>query len=1176
MTSFFNAKIIELRGLNLIEASAGTGKTYTLAELYCRLIVEKDLKVSEILVVTYTRAATEELRDRLRQKLVDTRDELLDEDEDFQTKNARLTQAIQSFDEATIFTIHGFCQRVLTDFAFESGLRFDLALIGDDISLLQSASDDFWRREVSAKEKGFIDYLLAKNQSPETLLKSIRSLVGKPYIKVLPVPEYAIASLSDDLQITFSRLQTVWLSEHEQVVETLNNTTLLNGNKYRKANVKKWLVLLMKMMSDTTIPTTLFEGFEKFTQGKMEEGLKKGQGLPELHFWQQCERLWEQYQQLQTALACELQLLRVQLLAYLTDTLPEQKRQNKVQSYDDLLLNLDHALQGERGDWLVEQCRKQYQAALIDEFQDTDPVQFRSFSRIYADSGLPTFLVGDPKQAIYSFRGADIFTYLQAKSHAEHVHTLGTNWRSHPDLVGAVNVIFSRRESAFMYDDIPFNSVDAQRDDEAVLVLDNNIDSQEQPQSALQVLWLNTEEKNTKTALMHRAAECTADEITVILNQAQAGTARLKNAKTSQYHAVSGGDIAVLVRNHKQAKAIQQCLQQRGVNSVQQGRETVFSSQEAMVLLRVLQAIAQPNNQSLITAALATPLWGLNSDSLYQLKQDDVQWQAQCDVFYEWHQLWITFGFMRVFRQILSSLAVPQRLLNLQNGDRQLTNLNHLAELLQTNHQQHSHNMALMITWLSQHINDADGDNEQAQLRLESDEQLVKIITIHKSKGLEYPIVFCPFLWDANLRSAKDEVVRFHQDDETKQNCAAFSEPDLSLAKESVTVEEQAEDIRLLYVALTRARERCVILWGNIKQVEKSALFGLLHPSLAEANTDTMIADLKTLSATHLGQIGFQSIGERGVVSYQEKEKTTQVLAAKNVTRRLYEPWRIGSFSALTKGHDAELPDYDLHTENEVVATVIKSTTRDRFSFPRGAQAGICLHSLFELWDFSSDDDAALKALVNRTLLNYGFNETWTPIACEWMKEVVATPLDDNGLSLSKLKPAQRLDELAFYFPVAQLTVAKIRAEVLPLLNQYSPLRQVIERLNFYDLTGFMKGFIDLVFEAQGRFYIVDYKSNHLGDTPQQYHAGDVNNAMIAHDYPLQCLIYTVALHRYLRLRLADYDPEQHLGGAYYLFIRGMKHDWRQEDGTRAGIFYDKPDISVIDALDRCLQDEQG
>jgi len=1159
----FDAKTVALSGTNLIEASAGTGKTYTLAELYLRLVLEQNLTVDKILVVTYTRAATEELRDRLRQKLVDARDALLETQSANKRDFHKLNLAIQSFDQAAIFTIHGFCQRVLTDFAFESGLRFDVDLIGDELEILQSATDDFWRREVSQTDPELSAYLLAKKQTPEALLQSIRSLIGKPYLNYIALPEIDFQRCQQTVTDNFNAVKTIWAVEQDQIIATVQNKTLLNGNKYRINSVEAWLVQLMAMMESSVAPATLFENFERFTKARLEDALKKDQQLPELEFWLACQSLLDAQQQLETARTIQLQNLRLSLLAYLNKTVPTLKQQQQVQSYDDLLVTLEQALNAEQGgDQLVEKLRSQYQAALIDEFQDTDPVQYQSFSRIYAESGLPTFYVGDPKQAIYSFRGADIFTYLKAKAATEHEHTLTTNWRSHPYLVSAVNSLFKRKEKAFVYEEIPFVEVNAARPEIPALLINN------EAVSPLSIVWTAGEKTLAKKDMTNLAANSTADEIARLLNLAQDNKAELLSNETQP---LSGGDIAVLVRNHRQAAEIQYCLQQRGINSVQQGRENVFASHEALLLERLLLAVAEPNNASRIIAILASPLFGLNALALYEVQQDEPTWLKHLDFFHELHQLWLQKGFMSMFRHVMVAQLVQQRVLALNNGERQLTNLYHLAELIQDYCSRQKSAIGAVLHWLASHRKSASGDDETAQLRLESDEQLVKIITIHKSKGLEYPIVFCPFLWDVNLRSGKDEIVRFHDPEQDNAAYVAMIEPSLTQAKELVLQEEKAEDLRLLYVALTRARERCIITWGNANGVNDSALFSLLHPTLTKIDPVQMAADLQELASSSNQTIVVEPLIEQAMVGLQNNLAEQSLLAARDFVGKIDKPWRIGSFSALTAGHDAEMPDYDSLSPHQIQLDTVRlpqAEIADRFKFPKGAQAGTCLHSILEQWDFKTDDNEGMSKLVSQLLVQYGFDQTWTEAVCKWLCEVVTTPLSaGNSLCLATLTPSHRIDEMAFYFPVTHLTVSSLKKQLKPYLVENSVLSQVINRSDFYDLSGFMKGFIDLIFEHEGRFYVVDYKSNFLGSQPQDYTINALDEAMISHDYPLQYLIYSLALHRYLALRLPDYDPAQHLGGVYYLFIRGMHPDWGQ-----AGVFADKPSVELLTAFDHYLQ----
>lgn len=1161
---YLDSKTVTLSGLNVIEASAGTGKTYTLAELYLRLILEQGLTVDQILVVTYTRAATEELRARLREKLVEARDLLLEDPAHEMIPRQRLMLAIQSFDESAIFTIHGFCQRVLGDFAFESGLHFDVELVGDDQQLLQGLVDDFWRKHITYADSRLAAFLVSRRESPETLLKSVRSLLGKPYLKYLSMPDVNIEQAYQRGQSQFERVKQLWGNEQEQIITALQNKTLLSGNKYRTTSVEKWLVLLGELLTQEIIPVRLFEGFERFAPAKLESALKKGQVLPELEFWTACELLIDQVEQMQTAQALQYQKLRFEALQTLQAEMPVRKRQQQVQSYDDLLLNLEQALSGEQGNWLAAKLREQYPAALIDEFQDTDPVQYASFSQIYAGSDLPVFLVGDPKQAIYSFRGADIFTYLAAKSAANAEHTLGTNWRSHPKLVSAVNTLFSRQEQPFIYDEIPFNPVDAAREDIAALSVNDAV-------KPLHFLWVDEEKSLSKKEMTALSASVSADEIAMLLNQAVNGDATLLDEDTGKPLTLVGGDIAVLVRHHKQAYAMQQCLQLRGINSVQQGRDNVFSSAEAVMLERLLQAIVEPNNTFAITAALATELWSFDASVLYSMQQDEQAWSAQFELFYDCHQLWLRSGFMLAFRHCLNHISGQQQLLSLPGGERKLTNLLHLAELVQAQSTQQDGGMTSICQWFASRIQSIDPNDETGQLRLESDEQLVHIITIHKSKGLEYPIVFCPFLWDSQIRVTRDEVIVYHDVGAHYQSFVAFAEPDLSHAAEVSKTEQAAEALRLLYVALTRARERCVICWGNVKGGDESALYSLLHPKILAVENDQLLGDLMSLIETNKETMSFEVMAPERPIHYEAKNNDDLPLSVKPFDGNIQAPWRVGSFSALTQGQDAELPDYDAQAKQDVLlAQIQQRSENDRFSFPRGAQAGTCLHAIFEFWDFSSHDHQAMAVLVNKTLLQYGFEPYWMPAVCDWVRSVCDTELQaDSGLKLNQLSQQQRLDELAFYFPVVDLTVASLQQALLPLLAPGSPLARVVSQLQFSDLTGFMKGFIDLVFEYQGRFYIVDYKSNHLGQQQSAYQTDELNQAMISHDYPLQYLIYTLALHRYCRLRLPDYDPERHLGGAYYLFIRGMQPEWGQ-----AGVFYDRPSVQVLDAIDRCFKGE--
>ncbi|EMR13887.1 exodeoxyribonuclease V subunit beta [Methylophaga lonarensis MPL] len=1158
----FDLKTTPLHDVNLIEASAGTGKTFTLAGLYLRLILEHQLNVDQILVVTYTRAATQELRDRLRKKLSDERNLIVTEQPGRTQDLKRLELAIQSFDEAAIFTIHSFCQQVLKDFAFESGSPFEMDLMGDDCELLQAVTDDFWRRNVVPMDSEFSAYLLARKQTPETLLQSIRSLMGKPYLQIQDLPEVDAAAAKQAAIQGFQNIKQLWHQHRDDYIAMLNNKKILSGRKYRADWVSSWVQMLEDLLSETDLPSLVFEQFDRFTISRIEEALVEGQDLPHIEFWQGCEDFHQAFHEYQRQNALALQHLRLQLLRFIREQLPQQKIQQQVQSYDDLLINLSQALQGPQGAWLITRLREQFKAALIDEFQDTDPVQYDNFRRVFADSGLPVFFVGDPKQAIYSFRGADIFTYLTAKQDANETYTLGKNWRSHHSLVSAVNRLFMQTATPFVYEQIPFVEVDASRDGDPALTLDD-VET-----SALQFFYVDSDKPDkphTLEVMRKIAVDITADEIARLLNAAAEGKARLFNENSQQTRAINGGDIAVLVRSHRDAEITQQALRQRGINSVQQGRENVFASKQATDLACLMLALAQPDHFHRLSTVLAGPLFQYSAEQLYQIQQDEAQWNDLIEQLQRLQQRWLHSGFMAMFRALLQLDNGLQRLLQQPDGERQLTNFLHLAELVQAESACQNHHIEAVNQWFARQQQASDTEDETAQLRLESDAALVKIITIHSSKGLEYPIVFCPFNWTSRKPDNKAEIIEFHDPAQQHAASVALAEPLLSEAQTLAQQEKQAEELRLLYVALTRARERCVIVWGNVKGIDQSALYQLLHGE----NSAGMREDLQALSASSGGTISVTDYQPQPPMVYQASQSDVADYKARAFNGEIHKPWRIGSFSLLSRGHVSEQPDYD--AEPLMVETGLSNqrNTMDRFGFERGRQAGNFLHKCLENIEFDSAVPAQISVTVSRLLPQFGLDLQWTEVVTDWLYAVINTPLNAEGLRLSDLKAGQRVNEMAFYFPVAGLNMASLKTvlQQTPTDSIWQPLAR---DLHFHELTGFMKGFIDLVFESQGRFYLADYKSNHLGFEPAHYQGEALHNAMLSHGYPLQYLIYSVALHRHLQQRLPNYDPELHFGGVYYLFIRGM-----QPDDSHTGVYFDRLDRRLLEAVDQLMAGER-
>lgn len=1156
---------LPLLGERLIEASAGTGKTYTIAALYLRLLLGlggeaafvRPVNVEELLVVTFTEAATEELRGRIRSNIHELRiaclrnstdnplyASLLAEIADPEQAAEVLLLAERQMDEAAVFTIHGFCQRMLSLNAFESGMLFEQQLIEDESRLRFQACADFWRRHCYPLPREVAEAIYASWKGPQDLLKSIdRYLQGEaPQLKTPPSDHTLIARHQQIVQ-QISQLKARWLAAVSSLPEIIENSGI-QRNKYNRSNQGRWLEAVTAWASDDTTGYKLAEHLGKFSQNFLISRTKEGAEPPRHPLFTLIDDVLATPPSLND-------LVIARAMVEIRDAVACEKRRRGELGFDDMLSRLDDALQSDCGDALAAAIRQRFPVAMIDEFQDTDPQQYRIFRRIWRQQAdIALLLIGDPKQAIYAFRGADIFTYMRARGDVAAHYTLDTNWRSAPGVVESVNRLFSLTDNPFMFRDIPFLPVKSASKSQGLRF---ELNGENQPAMNFWLMPGNSVGAGDYQTFM---AQLCAGQIRDWLSAGQRGDALLWRGEHAR--PVEASDITVLVRNRQEAALVRDALNALGIPSVYlSNRDSVFETPEAQELLWLLQAVLAPERESSLRSALASSLFGLNAQDIERLNLDELAWDALVEEFSAYRQLWQQRGVMAMLRALMAARNIAENLLVTHGGERRLTDILHLSELLQEAAGQLESEHALM-RWLAQQIGGPDSGASSQQMRLESDKHLVQIVTVHKSKGLEYSLVWLPFI----ARYRKQDQAFYHD----RNSYAAVL--DLHNGEESLELAEAerlAEDLRLLYVALTRAIWHCSLGIAPLSprrsdkatdtELHHSALGRLVQKGEAK-DAAGLEACLRALCNEHIA-LTIPALPDRG--RWQANTPELPELRAREMQRRIVDDWRVTSYSGLQqRGHSVAqdlLPRLDIdaagvHSDND-------EPELTPHHFPRGASPGTFLHSLFEEIDFTQP---VSEAWMFEQLERNGFDTQWTAVLTQWLTTVLQTPLTGAGISLSQLTARDKQVEMEFYLPIEQLLMPQA---LDALIRQHDPLSAGCPPLDFRQVSGMLKGFIDLVFRHEGRYYLLDYKSNWLGDSSDAYTQAAMAQAMQSHRYDLQYQLYSLALHRYLRHRLTDYDYDTHFGGVIYLFLRGV-----DSGDSGQGIFATRPERALIDGLD--------
>ena len=1107
------------QGVTVLEASAGTGKTYAIAALATRYVAE-GVPLDRILLVTFTRMATGELRERVRERLV-TAERGLDDalagvpagesdavvrllaagsPDEVRTRRDNIARAVADFDSATIATTHGFCEEVLSGLGVAGDVEPDYVFIEDPRDLVEEVVDDLYIRKF--RRGGRPEFNRAQ------AMEIAHEVTGNPLVPIVPDPSPGDAS----------------------------------------------------------------------------------------------------------------PLVRSRYAHVVRDEFERRKRLGSLMTYDDLLTRLHNTLRDAGGPAAAERLRERYKVVLVDEFQDTDPVQWDIMRRAFGHGDTTLVLIGDPKQAIYAFRGADVYAYLDAAGAAAVHRTLDVNWRSDQGLIDAYDAVF--RGARLGHPEIVYRDVRACAGHEEPRLSGA-------PESAPlrlrvvhrgdgQVALTGKAFARKDSATEFVAADVAAD-ITALLES----RAKLEDRSgTGEPEEVRPGHIAVLVRTNKTAAQVRSALEAAGVPAVISGAGSVFGTESARDWLRLLQAIERPTAAARARAASLTPFLGWTAEQVAAAHDDE--WEGVHRRLHSWARVLRLRGVASLTETITLSENLPARVLREVDGERRLTDLRHIGQLLHGQATAGDVGATALTTWLHQRIDEAasDTDDEERSRRLESDAEAVQVLTIHRSKGLEFPIVYFPYLWDVPQMPRRPVPVAFHDpdDDDRRKIDVGLQGRDYSVHRKLHEAEQRGEDLRLAYVALTRARHQAVVWWAPTFQSRESSLGRLLFANDGSGDVqdqldqppddDDAIARLQSLAAGVSGCISVERARPRGPAYWSPPLDGGGTLDVSSFDRRLDWGWRRTSYSDITAGaHEARVgsePEEPVPADepDDAAPAVAVAAPGDLLlavpsplaAMPVGAQVGTFVHGVFEAVDFAAPDlDAELAARADAELSRRPVDVGDLGSTLAGLRAAIETPLGPlaGGRRLRDLAQADRLDELTFELPLAggdepsgRFTLSALREVLAGGTPDGDPVRTYVERLDDpslrRDIRGYLTGSIDLVMRLAGddgspSFAIVDYKTNWLAPPGEDLTAGHHGPAALAEEmerrhYWLQALLYTVALHRYLRWRLPGYSPERNLAGVLYLFVRGMVGpDTPLADGVPCGVFGWRPEGALVEALSDVL-----
>lgn len=1123
----FKVLEVELSESNLIEASAGTGKTYSIAILVLRLLLEKDIPIGEILMVTFTRAAVAELEDRIRKFVRNANryangEEIEDEqirrvvDRSLATLGDEkvkelLKSAVVNLDETAVMTIHGFCQQSLNEFAFETRQLFDVELVSDVSQIVEEEINQFWRTHITGIIPELLDCIVGADFNREGIANILKDhLDGKGYLYYDPQEVYRF---DREKQEEFFKK----ISGPEEKIESIRTSlidfikeykSLLREECDKNNHARKYLLPCVdapKKFFEVLIEkkkTQYAKKLDPFIEEKLEE-------------WDEAH---EKYNH-------EVQSCLNYLYAYAIQELVGGVRSHKARmnqmSFDDMIGYMNEALTGRDNPDLERELQQKYKAVFIDEFQDTDRQQYEIFEKAFHGHSI-LFYIGDPKQSIYGWRKADIHTYFEARKKVDHVFEMNVNYRSTSRLVQALNRFFLPEEGFDTFhfaneaEEIVYHPVRTPEEDGKGDILIS-----EKPCAPIFIL----KEKNKP-----KIAAIAADQILEFLTDERH---QLYDTGIREYRKIRPSDIGILVRSNIEGDTVKKALSALNIPAVTISDQKILQSDEALELVFILEAILQPSLSGINRAMLAHFIpW-----SIEDIRQLDEEKMIQ--EFKKYQERWRWQGIYSTLMGFLADFNIHHHLLSshTEDGERVITNLYHLMEILYQVESRQNLNAGELINWLKINIQKEDSSEDEWEQRIESDEEAVRIVTIHKSKGLQYNIVFAPYLdfkYQKTNKKNQNKTVSFRNQ---KGEYVAVKRLQLEEGMtETYKTQEEQENRRLLYVALTRAIYKAVVFSNESGHAKGSTLDFFLD----KIKTDDLIEYTKIDEEKKYEK--YPTVARR---KRQEKKAKRFRLLENNWTRM--------SYSSLTAQLDWQPKERYDQIEAEYDSFIFRDLTK-------GAKTGNFLHYLFENLHFSNPESWPFT--VDKSVARFVPNkkEVWEDYLLQLLEHVMVTeiPVGETTVTLSELEQKNILHELEFDFPVSLFTPSRLSELLESGILITNSIRGQIE--------GIMNGFIDVFFRYRGKYYILDWKSNYLGPELEDYSPEGVEEAMAENNYHLQYMIYSYAVQKYLGHRIGNqFDYERDFGGVIYLFVRGMRK------GENTGIFFRKPKRNQIGKMKEIL-----